>query len=75
MSKSPGRPKHLAPSQSIQLLESLRETVSSFAEREAALERDYRNQTFVAKREMEEACAAEEAQLEVDLDESERFFA
>ncbi len=67
--------RHQAPSQTKTLLESLRATVSGFAEREEELEREHRNRCYVAKRNLEEACAAEESTLETDLTESDLYFA
>ena len=67
--------RHLAPSQTNALLESLRQTVAGFAEREDELEREQRNRTFVAKRDLDEALAAEETKLEADLAECETYYA
>ena len=69
------RRRHLAPSQTTELLASLSGTVSDFAKREADLDREHRNRQFVAKRDYDEACAAEATKLEGDLEESENYFA
>ncbi len=67
--------KHLAPSQTNQLLQSLSTTVKGFAEREEELERAHLQRIFVAKRDLEEAVTAEETKLEADLASSENYFA
>ncbi len=66
--------RHLAPSKTQELLDSLRNTVSGFAEREEELERTHRNRSFVARRDLEEALATEQAKLESDLAQAELYF-
>ncbi|MGI9242819.1 MAG: hypothetical protein ACR2RV_18625, partial [Verrucomicrobiales bacterium] len=67
--------KHLAPSQTEALLNSLGDTVSGFAEREEELERTQRNRLFVAKRNLDEAVTQEQSKLESDLEEAEHYYA
>ena len=73
--KTVSRPRHLTPGQTVELLDKLKLTVSGFAKREEKLEREHRNRAFVAKRDLEDACAAEAQKLESDLGESEVYFA